>query len=372
MPAAWPMRADSTISDPVRKAGKVRRIAVRMAMLVVSIAVALLLGEGLVRLLAPQPAGWLDIFRRHPRLQTYSMQPNAFRAVDTGEGRWTVRTDADGLRIGNAPAPDAPVTLLIGDSFAFGLGVDYEQTFAAALQSYFGTTSRVVDAGVNGYGPVQYRQTLADLLATGMKPSRVIVSTYPANDFFDCLDNKDLQVLDGIVANERTTRAWVKRHSQLFRLVSRTMHRRPSTSGAAVLPEEWNLCRAESWQSEPLATEAVIYRSEFAAMAKTCRTRSIPLLVVVIPFDLAVAARTGGAAPAGVQPDLPNKQACRLLAELKIPYCDATDELAAVGAKAAYFPYSRHLTAAGNRAVARCLIDALARAPEIGTTRPAD
>lgn len=369
MPGGLPMGADS--SGPVRKAGSVRLLGLRLATLVVSVVVALLLGEGLVRLAAPQPAGWLDIFRRHPRLATYSMQPNAFRVVDTGEGRWTVQTDADGFRVGPVPRRDGPVTLLIGDSFAFGLGVDYPQTFAAALQTHF-ADSRVVDAGVNGYGPVQYRQTLDDLLWGGMNPSRVIVSTYPANDFFDCGESKDLPVLDGIVANERTARAWVKRHSQLFRLVSRAMHRRAAGVEAGVLPEEWKLCRADSWNSQPLSTDAQIYRREFASIARTCRERSIPLLVVVIPFDLTVAARGGAAVPPGVRPDLPDEQACRLLAELKIPYCDATDELAAVGARAAYFPYSRHLTAAGNAAVARCLVKALDRASDTGSTRPAD
>lgn len=324
----------------------------RIGLLLASLLLALMLAEMIVRIAAPQPAAWLDIFRPHPSLPFYAMQPNIQRSIDTGEGRWTVFTDDNGFRRGEATAApvNAPVTLIIGDSFAFGLGVNYEECFAGRLAARE-ASSRVIDAGVNGYGPAQYRAMLEHLLASGPAPERVIVSTYPANDFSDCLEVKNVAVVDGILANERSLRAALKRNSHLFRLAARARHQN-SERRVPITPAERQLCTPSEWEGASLKRAAEIYREQFAAMAAACKSRGIPLLVVLIPFDASIAPPDGA-----LEYTLPNEKARAILADLRIPLVDPTDRLKRIGLEKAYFAHNRHLTAAGHEAVLEALIE---------------
>lgn len=334
-------------------ARKARAWFARISLLFVSLLVALMLAEIVVRIAAPQPAAWLDIFRPHPSLPFYSMQPSIQRSIDTGEGRWTVFTDENGSRRSESAAAalaNAPVTLIIGDSFAFGLGVNYEECFAGRLGAR-SASIRVVDAGVNGYGPAQYRAMLEHLLAIGPSPERVIVSTYPANDFSDCLEDKNVAVADGILANERSLRAALKRNSHLFRLAARARHQN-SERRVPITATERQLCTPGEWEGASLKRAAEIYREQFAAIAAACRSRGLPLLVVLIPFDASIAPPDGA-----LEYTLPNEKARAILAELEIPLVDPTERLKRIGLEKGYFAHNRHLTAAGHEAVFEALIE---------------
>lgn len=336
----------------MKPVGRVRKFFSRLGLLMCAIMVALLVAEGVVRLVAPQPVAWLDIFRRHPFLPFYSMQANVTRNVDAGEGTWTIYTDENGFRRGKdkAPAEDgAPTILVIGDSFAFGLGVNYEDSFAGRLAAAWGREARVVDAGVNGYGPAQYRQTLEYLLTSGMKPARVIVSTYPANDFTDCVQNKDLAVIDGILSNERSFRAFVKRNSHLLRLVSRAMWQGGKRSG--ITEDERRVCSREEWARGPLNEAEGSYRREFLAMAGLCRARGMRLTVVVIPFDASITPPDGK-----LEYGLANQKALGILQEAGVEVVDPTVGLKELGVEKGFFRGNRHLTGVGHEVVANCIL----------------
>jgi hypothetical protein len=87
---------------------------------------------------------------------------------NSNEFQTTIYTNSQGLRTG-AEAADYPLgkqpgkkrVLLLGPSFAFGWGVNYEQAFAAQLQNMlrdvpeFGSGVEVINAGVPALGPVQ-------------------------------------------------------------------------------------------------------------------------------------------------------------------------------------------------------------------------
>src|SRR5262249_31144448 len=107
-----------------------RGIGAKVLLLGVSGAVALLLGEGLLRVAAPQPPSCLDVYRRHPSLPSYALETNLARRLATGESSWAIYTDADGCRVPRLPVakPGAAPALVLGDSFAFGQGVNYEET----------------------------------------------------------------------------------------------------------------------------------------------------------------------------------------------------------------------------------------------------
>ncbi len=70
-----------------------------------------------------------------------------------------IRTNAEGLRLGELGQlpEDADRVLLLGDSFAFGWGVDTDQTLASYLDASLNASCglRLENLGVNGYGTMQ-------------------------------------------------------------------------------------------------------------------------------------------------------------------------------------------------------------------------
>ncbi len=67
----------------------------------------------------------------------------------------TYHIDQQGLRV-QRPSPAATTQVhVFGDSFTFGQGVEDDETYAALLQQALGPAYRVLNYGVDGYGPEQ-------------------------------------------------------------------------------------------------------------------------------------------------------------------------------------------------------------------------
>lgn len=76
---------------------------------------------------------------------------------------FTYQTDSSGFRK-TLPEIDAEeIVLVVGDSVAFGVGVDDKNTAASFLQSNIGSSSRVINAGVGGYSAEQIYQVSSKL-----------------------------------------------------------------------------------------------------------------------------------------------------------------------------------------------------------------
>jgi len=371
---------------------------------------ALLLAELALRLFAPQPASWLDVYRRHPRLPLFALQPNVSRVVDTGETRWTVFTDADGFRVNSAraasnslpartplsgtPPPGTPladprpVDLWLGDSFAFAHGVDHELGWIGRLaaQAEAGAPAdlaapRVVNAAVPGYGPVQQLAVLDDLLAMGLRPARVMLATYVGNDFHDCVWGKDLPVREGVLGDEGGPKSWVKRHLHLYRLLARAAHRAGlgRDEGRGALLDA--LYDAQAWQSGLLAEARLRYREALAGIAQRCAQLGVPCLAVVIPTAGAVESLTpdglaehavpadiaditeqvARAADGSADPGLPVRQALDALQAAGIPALDLRPVLAGLPREERYFAFDGHFTPQAHALVAAAVSAALAR-----------
>ena len=140
-----------------------------------SVVVALLCGELLVRYVAPQklyrfPKG---MFENHPSLQ-YKLTPNFRGIVKTLEYKTSIRINALGLREDREYGRKPPGTyriLAIGDSFTMGVNVELEDTYVKVLERLLesgsdGQTYEVINAGVPGYNT---RQELTYLREEGFK-----------------------------------------------------------------------------------------------------------------------------------------------------------------------------------------------------------
>lgn len=150
-------------------------------------AVALLLGEGLVRVFAPQ--------------QLVTVQPGIWRAVDSlgwahelsadtevNTGERTVRflTDREGFRVGQSGRQVARDSiLLIGDSFMAALQVEYEQSLPGLIEDSLriGEERRVAvrNAGVGAWDPPHYLIFGRSRL-TEHSYGLLLVSVYVGND----------------------------------------------------------------------------------------------------------------------------------------------------------------------------------------------
>lgn len=332
------------------------RTAAKLALVLVSVGLSLLLAEVATRIVAPQAPSWLAIYRRDPALPFFSLMPNLHLAVDTGETHWHVRTDADGFRVGEAPAGEPRCNALwLGDSFAFGHGVEYEQSIAGQVAAAV-PGLRVVNAAVPGYGPVQYRQVLESLLDAGRKFDYVYVLSYVGNDFHDCLWDKDVAVQDGVVGDRGDLKSYVKRHSHLYRLVSSVYHRLAPLEESAYARIDEELADPEQWRRDFLSRAGGKYEEEMAKLQQLASERGIPVRFVILPTQAAVAASRAPAGAPSSNPRLPVEKALELLERHHAQAFDATDVLAGSADGPLFFPYDGHLTPAGNRIVAHALL----------------
>lgn len=86
-----------------------------------------------------------------------------------------------------------PLTICVGDSFTFGLGVGDEAPFARQLNELEGGRGLYLNCGVPGYSTDQ-EVLLTETRLLGLKPDRVLLVVYVANDLFDNLRSVPLQV----------------------------------------------------------------------------------------------------------------------------------------------------------------------------------
>jgi hypothetical protein len=330
----------------------------RAVLLVASLAVSLGFAEIAVRLVAPQAPSWLAIYRRHPTLPFYALEPDVRVAVDTGESHWVVATDADGHRVASEAdgASTVCTNLWLGDSFAFGQGVDYEESLIGRVEAA-SPQAREVNTAVPGYGPVQYRAVLEDLLARGARFATVTVVTFVGNDFHDGVWNKDVEVRDGVVGNEGNLKSWLKLNVHLYRLVSSVYHRlfpAPDSPYAAIDAE---LADPAAWKGGVLGDGAAVFEREMRRIQELGRSHGAQVRFVVLPTKAAVEAlRARAGADRAAGPLLPVATAERMLVSSGADVLDATPPLAARPREPAlYFPYDGHLTSEGNRIVAEAV-----------------
>lgn len=161
----------------------ISRLALGLGTIVFGLGIA----EGFVRVLAVMMerspllisdvrAGWAN----RPDIES--------QAVVVGNSRFVMSTDRNGWRItyprGWRPAALVPTVVLAGDSFAYGIGVNDEETVAWILARE--TPYKIVNLGVLGYGTDQELVKLEEFLEANPKErlGAIIVLVFD-NDFID-------------------------------------------------------------------------------------------------------------------------------------------------------------------------------------------
>ena len=119
----------------------------------------------------------------------YRLRPNARTRFVTSEFDTHLAINAEGVRddrdIGPKPANERRIVVL-GDSLVLSVQVDQQQTFCSLLEARLNRdggpyTYRVINAGVQGYGPVEELLFFREI-ARRFQPDLVIAAIFVGND----------------------------------------------------------------------------------------------------------------------------------------------------------------------------------------------
>ncbi len=111
------------------------------------------------------------------------LAPSASERISFSDNPITqIRTNSIGFRGGEWLASDAPTVLVVGDSQAFGLGVEEGETAAAVIAERTGRV--VINGGVPTYGPDEYLAVAREIGATRTLSDLVVILN-ASNDFFE-------------------------------------------------------------------------------------------------------------------------------------------------------------------------------------------
>ncbi len=160
--------------------------------------------------------------------------------------------------------------LSLGDSYAFGYGVEQDETYAAALERELGTRRfEVINAGVSGYGTVSEARLL-DRLAPALAPDLVLLAFFTGNDLVNNLRESGRMR----PAPESSALGWLWSRSRLLRFA-------------------WT--RVENLELKLRGAESLeVTRESLDALIEDCRERALPLAVLLItPSPAALASFDG-------------------------------------------------------------------------------
>lgn len=106
-----------------------------------------------------------------------------------GKLTFAVRTDQHGFRKNHAATTEyanlnKPTLVLLGDSFTYGVGLNWDGTFAAQLAKIYG--GQVINAGVNSHSPTPHLYRLKRWFKQGLIPDRsILIMAVDISDVFD-------------------------------------------------------------------------------------------------------------------------------------------------------------------------------------------
>jgi hypothetical protein len=174
-------------TTPPARAVRVRRLALFTAVVLVQFACF----EAAMRSWGSSEASpsFQGLFMDDP-VVGYRLRPGAETRFRTSEFSADIAINEDGVRddapIGPKPPGERRIVIL-GDSLVLSVQVDFEQTFGALLERRLnqaapeGVRYRVINAGVQGYGPVE-ELMFFQTVARHFEPDIVLVALFVGND----------------------------------------------------------------------------------------------------------------------------------------------------------------------------------------------
>ena len=291
---------------------RVRAFAGR-AIVVAGVSLLCLLGAEAISRLAVDsiPQLDLDIYRKNGDGQLL-LRPGVTRRHSTRNWDVTVSINEEGWRdrpgLGSA---GESIVLGLGDSFAFGWGVELEDSMFFLLAERLAKREplRFLKAGVPGTGPgdqLRLLQTLWQTLGAKYQPSVVVLVFFVGNDFVDVQMGgaSQFQVESGLLIRKnlsqetpnpvRVLRTEAIRRSRLLQLLMGVWWQWSRPDGARALEEARAPRRWDEWLREftqihrreypPRTSEAVRKTLDLLSeIHQACRSRAAGFLLAVVP-----------------------------------------------------------------------------------------
>lgn len=282
--------------------------------------------------------------RAHPAFG-YTLTPS--RSIELTRPRpHRVVTNALGFRAAE-PAQAAAgrrKLLLLGDSMLFGVGVDGEETVAAALERELGIEA--LNLALIGYNPVQYLAVGGEMIPR-LSPDHVVVGLFIGNDLLAC----ELATLEaGRYRVDTTAMAGWQLRDRL-----------PLGGRSAIERRVALTLLAPRWRYELAARDPIVRRNValMLSLEAVARDAEAGLTVLLIPTVDALAdgwrARWSGSRTV-----LSLYRRELEAAGLEVASLEPNSELGR-RARDAFFPRDRHPNALGNRLIAEELATHLRR-----------
>ena len=365
-----------------------KRLALPIGMLALSLLLSLLAAEMLIRLVRPQPRLVISPggFYSPDPPGRYRLSPGyRGRIYNRAEYSNDIRINEAGLRgpeIGPGSA-DALRILVIGDSFVFGVGVEDAETFTAVLAAGLtreGVVAEGLNAGIPAFGVPDAEDWLRRH-GVDLEPDIVILAIFLGNDLVDASpDREEILMVDGLLVPSQSAgglKAWLHRHSHLYVAIKGLLEQ------PGLLPLRGKLGLGEPWKIRILKEEFSVYRRSaetdlapaieatdeaLGRLVSLADEYEFKLVAVLIPSEIQVDPDRwlGGLASLGLDggdydPEMPTRIFSRLLEEHTIATLDLGPGYRAglADGEPLYFRLDRHWTVEGHDLAADSLADFL-------------
>lgn len=155
----------------------------------------------------------------------HRLRPNATTHYSTSEFSTEITINSAGVRGAElgAKAPGERRIVVLGDSLVLAVQVADDETFCSRLEwrlnrETAGAPYRVINGGVQGYGPVE-EWLFYEHVVSALQPDVVVIGVFVANDAIEALDSSARLDASGQLASSPTERA----EATLRRLVRQSM-----------------------------------------------------------------------------------------------------------------------------------------------------
>lgn len=385
-----------------------RSVWASTALCTVSIGLALTVLEvGARLLLPPEPPAHADYLMPDPEA-IFTLKPHTHMVYDNRKVKWrdfdefTIDISREGLRDKEhgAKKDNEYRILLLGDSHAFGYGVQAPETISQRLEEdlqevFPGRSITVINGGVPMYGPWQERILLCER-GFPLEPDLVILQVFPTNDLYDslakvgkCFRAYHLPTLERLQAWRNKglwpvrLQRWLRIHSATYQQLVRITGREnllthyiealrfvPRMAPLVLPPREDRTYRLEvslrQWYPE-IEEAWEIFKEDVRAIQSDCQARGVDFMAFCMPPVHAFHDKywQEWVQPLGEQAYERGKDVRiteAFFREACIPYVSVNDALSDhKNARGLYFRFNKHPTTEGTKVIAGILRDYLVR-----------